>query len=267
MEGDAGIEDIDGLTEVLEASGFVAAREDAEDLLARAAGDQRLLHELVARRLTGEPLAWITGSVSFCGIDISIDPGVYVPRWQTEPLAHRAVAHLPADGTAIDVCTGSGAIAKVLMAARPSARVLATEIDAVAVACARRNGIDVYHGDLFAPLPKDVEGRVDVVVAVVPYVPTAALRLLPSDTFRFESPRAYDGGADGLAVLRRVVAGSTDLLRQGGHLLLEVGGDEADALGPSLRASGLHAVEVLRDEEDDVRGIDARWDRTSYRQD
>jgi release factor glutamine methyltransferase len=267
MPAGPGFHDLETLTETLEAAGFVAAREDAEDLIASAGGDEALLHELVARRLTGEPLAWITGSVSFCGIAIRIDPGVYVPRWQTEPLARRAVLHLPRDGIAIDVCTGSGAVAKVLTTARPMARVVATEISDAAVACARRNGIEVYRGDLFAPLPDGLPGRADVVVAVVPYVPTSALALLPSDIFRFESPLAYDGGADGLAVLRRVVAGSTAFLRQGGHLVLELGGEEVEALGHSLGESGFCAIETLRDEEDDVRGVVATFAGRSSRED
>ena len=99
--------------------------------------NMKLLSELLARRLTGEPLAWITGSVTFCGLTLRIDPGVYVPRWHTELLARRAVKRLPQDGTAIDLCTGAGAIAATLVAHRPEARVLATEVDPWAVACAR----------------------------------------------------------------------------------------------------------------------------------
>ena len=106
-------------------AGFVAAEEEAAELLA-APGD---LEAMVARRLTGEPLAWITGTAPFCGLWIRVDPGVYVPRWQTEALAWRAVERLPTDGVAIDLCTGSGAIAKVLMTHRPGARVVASDVD------------------------------------------------------------------------------------------------------------------------------------------
>jgi release factor glutamine methyltransferase len=172
------------LVALLSGAGFVAAEEEADELLARAAGDAELLDSLVARRLTGEPLACITRYVSFCGLEIRVDPGVYVPRRQSEPLAHRAVERLPATGAAIDLCTGSGAIAKTLIASRPKARVLASDIDERAVACAAANGVEVYRGDLFAPLPRSLEGRVDVVVGVVPYVPTPALSLLPRDTLR-----------------------------------------------------------------------------------
>ena len=245
------------LAELLADAGFVAAADEAGELLARAGGDQELLDALVARRLTGEPLAWITGSVCFCGLEIAVDPGVYVPRWQTEALALRAVERLPANGAAVDVCTGAGAIAKTLMARRPQARVLATDLDERAVACARRNGVEAHRGDLLAPLPRALEGSVDVVVGVVPYVPTGDLRLLHRDALTFESTLSYDGGEDGTALLGRVVADSTRFLRHGGALLLELGGHQADALGDDLGRLGYVDVDVLRDEEADVRGIEA----------
>jgi release factor glutamine methyltransferase len=245
------------LAEVLADAGFVAAAEEADELLARAAGDRELLDALVARRLTGEPLAWITGSVSFCGLEIAVDPGVYVPRWQSEPLALRAAERLPPNGVGIDVCTGAGAIAKTLMARRPGARVVATDLDARAVACARRNGVDAHRGDLLEPLPRTLEGRVDVVVGVVPYVPTPDLPLLQRDTLTFEATLSYNGGEDGTALLRRVVADSPRLLRCGGAVLLELGGEQADALRDDLARLHYVDVGVLRDEDGDVRGIEA----------
>jgi release factor glutamine methyltransferase len=237
--------------------GFVAAEEEAEELVAAAGGDRAKLEAMLARRLTGEPLAWITGTVVFCGVELRVDPGVYVPRWQSEQLARRAVERLPADGTAIDLCTGSGAIARTLMAHRPGARVVATDVDERAVACAAANGVEVHRGDLFAPLPPGLEGRVDVVAGVVPYVPTPELPLLQRDTFTFESTLAYDGGPDGTELLRRAVAGSPRFLAPGGALLLELGGEEAGALAGDLARAGFVGVTVLVDEDGDVRGIEA----------
>jgi release factor glutamine methyltransferase len=251
-------DELAALTRVLSVAGFVAADEEAEELLACAGGDDRLLVSLVERRLAGEPLAWITGKTSFCDIEIRIDPGVYVPRWQSTPLVGRAVARLPENGVAVDLCTGAGAIARVLIARRPGARVVATEIDERAVACAMANGVDVYRGDLFAPLPVTFEGVVDVVVGVVPYVPTAALAWLPRDTLDYESRLSHDGGGDGTVVLRRVVGESPRFLRAGGTLLLELGAEEADLLADDLAAHGFRHVEVLRDDDGDVRGIEAR---------
>jgi release factor glutamine methyltransferase len=181
-----------------------------------------------------------------------VHPGVYVPRWQTELLARRALARLPADGVAVDLCTGSGALARVLRD-RP-ARVLATDVDPRAVACARANGVDARLGDLFAPLSL-APASVDLVAGVVPYVPTGELSLLQRDTFTFETPLAYDGGPDGCAFLRRAIAGAAAVLRPGGALLLELGGDQAALLADDLAAFA--DVVVLRDEDGDVRGVEA----------
>jgi len=245
------------LVALLSSAGFIAAEEEAHELLTCAGGDAGLLDSMVARRLTGEPLAWITGRVSFCGVAIRVEPGVYVPRWQSETLARRAVERLPANGTAIDLCTGSGAVAKVLITNQPGARVVASDIDERAVPCATANGVEVYCGDLFAPLPRTLEGCVDVVVGVVPYVPTPELPLLQRDTFAFESPLAYDGGPDGTEILRRVLAGSPRFLRRGGALLLELGGEQADALGDDLACLGYIDVGILVDEDGNVRGVEA----------
>jgi release factor glutamine methyltransferase len=249
--------DLDPLAGLLSEAGFVAAEEEARELSARAAGDPGLLEALIRRRLTGEPLAWITGHASFCGVEILVDPGVYVPRWQSEPLARRAVERLPATGTAIDLCTGSGAIAKVLSVERPEARVVATDLDGQAVACAAANGVAVFRGDLFDPLPSSLQGCVDVVVSVVPYVPTPALAFLPHDTLAFESPLTYDGGPDGTAILHRVVIGARRFLRPGGALLLELGGEQAGQLAHDLDRLGYADVVVLSDGDGDVRGIEA----------
>jgi len=248
--------DLRSLASLLTGAGFVAGREEAEELLACAAGNNRLLDSLVRRRLSGEPLAWITGSVTFCDSEIRVDPGVYVPRWQSEPLARRAVERLPASGAAIDLCTGAGAIAKTLRKERPGAQVVASDISELAVACAAANGVEVYRGDLFSPLPSKLEGSVDVVVGAVPYVPTLALALLPHGTLAFESPLSYDGGIDGTEILRRVLTDSPRFLRRGGALLLELGGEQADLLGDDLARLGYVDVIVLVDEDDDVRGIE-----------
>jgi len=211
----------------------------------------------VARRLTGEPLAWITGGTDFCGLRVCVHPGVYVPRSHSEGLARLAAQRLRAGGLAIDLCTGSGAIARVLADAHPSARVLATDVDERAVACARINRVEALHGDLFAPLPAELEARADVVVAVVPYVPTPDLALLQRDTLTFESAVGYDGGPDGLAVLRRVVAEAPRWLRPGGTLLLELGGGQGEALHDDLARQGFATITTLTDENGDERGLEA----------
>jgi release factor glutamine methyltransferase len=242
----------------LATGGCVAAEEEADELLWAAGDDDRQLETMVGRRLAGEPLAWVTGRVTFCGLCVRVDPGVYVPRWQTEPLARRAAALLPEAGLAADVCTGSGAVAMVMARTRPEARVIATDRDPRAVACAVANGVDAMEGDLLASLPPTLAGRVDVVTGVVPYVPTGELSLLPRDTLAYEAALAYDGGPDGTSVLRRAVTEACRALRPDGALLLELGGAQAELLGSDLSRHGFAASEVLTDDDGDVRGVVAR---------
>jgi release factor glutamine methyltransferase len=218
--------DLSEATRRLSLAGCVAAEDEARELAATASGDASHLASLVERRTTGEPLAWITGTTTFCGCTIGIDPGVYVPRWQSEPLAERAAAVLPEHGRAIDLGTGSGALACVLHARKPRA----------------------------SPAWR---GTLDVVVAVLPYVPTHAIAYLPRDVRTFEPIASLDGGDDGLAVISRAARAARRWLRPGGHLLLEVGGDQPDELGPMLERYGYDGLRVLSDGEGDPRGVEA----------
>ncbi len=241
----------------LAAAGCVAAEEEAAALVA-GSGSEAELDALVTRRTGGEPLAWVVGHVDFCGARVAVTPGVYVPRWQTEPLARRAATLLPEHGTAVDLCTGAGAIACVLLDAVPSATVVATDIDPLAVACARRNGIDALVGDLAGPLPAALAGTVDIMAAVVPYVPADELRFLPRDVLTYEPHRALNGGASGLEVLSTVVICSTRWLRPGGWLLLELGGDQAAVVAAQMDTAGFGEIDILRDDDGQDRGIAGR---------
>jgi release factor glutamine methyltransferase len=247
----------------LGAAGCVAPAEEAEQLLRAARASVSELDAWVARRQRGEPLAWITGSIEFCGIRLRVDRNVYVPRPQTEVLARRAAALLPDDGLAVDLCTGSGAVAAVLQSAHPVATVLATDCDERAIACARSNGVTALVGDLDEPLPSALGGRVDVMVAVVPYVPTEELHLLPRDVVTYEPRHALDGGHRGTALLERVVELSVRWLRPGGRVLLELGGRQALELTTTMSAVGLSEVRVHRDLDGDDRAIEAWNSHTS----
>lgn len=239
-------------------AGCITAGHEADELMHAAGGDPERLRELVSRRTTGEPVAWLTGAVTFCGVSLFVAPGVYVPRRQTEPLARRAAALVPAAGVAVDLCTGSGALAAVMAAATPNAEVSATEIDPGAAQCARHNGVEVFDGWLDDPLPRGLERRVDVLTAVVPYVPTGSLRLLPRDVQAFEPGLALDGGVDGTLLLRGVAVRSLRWLRPGGWLLLELGGNQAEPMRQLLLELGFREVEVMTDEDGDPRGVCAR---------
>ena len=246
------------VTQLLTDAGCIAARQEADELMRAAAGNPDVLDDLVSRRTNGEPIAWLTGSVTFCDLRLFVAPGVYVPRGQTEPLARRAAMLLPPAGVAADLCTGVGAIAAVLAAAVPTARVLATELDELAAHCARRNGVEVFEGYLDDPLPRAFEHRIDVITAVVPYVPTGSLRLLPRDVQVFEPRLALDGGPDGTDLLGEVARRSAGWLRPGGWVLLELGGDQADPMERLLHDIGFQGVDVMADEDGDHRAICAR---------
>lgn len=241
----------------LAAAGCVAADEEADDLLA-GAPDAEALEQWLRRRARGEPLAWITGRLRFAGSDVVVDPGVYVPRIQSEELARRAAALLASSAPprrAADLCTGAGVIAHHLAGRVPAARVVGVDRDRRAVACARRNAVPTVLGDLGEPL---AGGAFAVVTAVAPYVPTGAMATLPADVVRYEPHRALDGGPDGLDVVRRVVADASRLLRPGGWLLVEVGGEQDAALAPSLAQAGFSEVTAWLDDDGDLRGVSAR---------
>ncbi|MDP9226450.1 MAG: peptide chain release factor N(5)-glutamine methyltransferase [Actinomycetota bacterium] len=242
----------------LEAGGCVAARAEADALLRASSEGAGPIDELLSRRLGGEPLAWITGWAPFCGLRVRVHRGVFVPRPHTQAMARRAVSLLPAAGTAVDLCTGSGAVAAVLGAAHPRATVVATDIDPVAVACARGNGVRALVGDLDEPLSQSLHGRVDLVTAVVPYVPTEELHLLPRDVLANEPRGALDGGSRGTTVLVRAAQAAARWLRPGGSVLLELGGDQAEELATTLVDLGLSRIRVHRDGSGQDRAIEAR---------
>ena len=151
-----------------------------------------------------------------------------------------------------------GAVAAVMRAAHPDAEVVATDVDPAAVGCARRNGIQAFEGDLDEPLPRSLRGQVDVVTAVVPYVPTEELHLLPRDVIANEPRRALDGGPGGTAVLIRAVVAAGRLLSPDGTVLLELGGDQADEVASALAGAGLGRICVHRDGDGRDRAIEAR---------
>lgn len=241
----------------LESAGCVAADDEAEQIVGRAV-DRATVAAWLERRSRGEPLAWILGTMDFCGRELTVAPGVYVPRTQTEELARRAARMLPEGGHSADLCCGSGAVAAHLLAEVPGASVVGTDVDRRAAACARRNGVPTVVCDVAAGLRS---GRFDLVTAVAPYVPSGSIQYLPSDVQRFEPARALDGGPDGLDVVLRVVGAAGRLLRPGGRLVLELGGDQDVALAGSLAGAGLAQVAAWRDEDGDLRGLEAR--RTS----
>jgi release factor glutamine methyltransferase len=226
------------VVDLLRAAGCVFAEEEARMLLSAASGPAEL-RDMVDRRAAGLPLEHVVGWAEFASLRIAVDPGVFVPRRRTEFLVREAVALGRAGAVVVDLCCGSGAVGAALAAALDGVELHAADLDPAAVRCARRNlapvGGHVYEGDLFAALPARLRGRVDVLAANVPYVPTDSLGLLPAEARDHEARIALDGGADGLDVLRRVAAEARDWLAPGGALLVETSERQAP-----------HAVEIVR---------------------
>lgn len=221
----------------------------------------------VRRRSLGTPLAWVTGHSSFGGLDVRVAPGVYPPRPWSAELALIAASHLPGSASnrsprMLDLCTGCGAVAALVAQRRPAAFVLGTDVDPTAAACARSNGVVTVVGDLDAPIAADA--RFDVLTAVAPYVPSAALTSgggVASDVTAFEPTAALDGGLDGLDVLRRVVSVAALRLVPGGWLVVEVGGEQDRALTAALVEAGFVEATPWHDADGDLLGVAARRGR------
>ncbi len=169
------------------------------------------LAALTERRVAGEPLEYVLGWAEFRGLRLVVAPGVFVPRTRTGFLVEEALAVCPRPAVVVDLCCGNGAIGAAIAAAAPGVPTLhGVDVDPAAVACARQNlaayaGV-AHVGDLFDPLPSSLRGRVDLLVANTPYVPTDAIAMMPPEAREHEARAALDGGPDGLALLRRVAA-------------------------------------------------------------
>ena len=206
-----------------------------------AAGTPAELGLMVTRRAAGEPLEQVVCWAEFCGLRISVAAGVFVPRRRTEFLVRQAVALARPGAVIVDLCCGAGAIGAALAAGVERAEVHAADVDPAAVRCARQNlpASRVYAGDLYEPLPAALRGRIQVLTANVPYVPTGEIGYLPPEAREHEPPAALDGGPDGLDVLRRVAAGSAGWLAPGGHLLIETSERQAAVARAAFAACGL----------------------------
>ncbi|MFC7614676.1 putative protein N(5)-glutamine methyltransferase [Actinokineospora soli] len=226
----------------LRAAGCVFAEEEAELLLAAADPGGA-----IDRRVAGEPLEHVLGWAGFAGLRVAVDPGVFVPRRKTEALVRAAVER--GGRVVVDLCCGTGAVGMAIEAALGPVELVAADIDLAAVRCARRNlGDRVLLGDLYAPLPDTLRGRVDLLVVNAPYVPTGAIGLMPPEARDHEPRTALDGGADGLDVHRAVAAGAPDWLAPGGCLLIETHDSQADTAAALFRAAGLTA-QIRRDDD------------------
>lgn len=227
-------------TATLARAGIDSARTDAELLAAHLAGTDRgrlalldapdaeffnRFDQAVAARAQRIPLQHITGIAPFGPVQLHVGPGVFTPRPETEALLEWALAQsLPHDAVILDLCTGSGALAIALASQWPQARVIAVDDDAIALDYARRNAVDttvrLVCGDVTdVDLLPELRGRVDLVVANPPYLPTGAT--LEPEVARHDPSHALFGGADGMSVIEPLVIRAADWLKPGGLLAVE----------------------------------------------
>ncbi len=242
------------LVDALRAAGCVFAEDEAR-LLTETAASPTHLAALVAQRVKGLPLEHVLGWAEFYGRRVLLDPGVFIPRRRTEALVAEAVrlGHRSQPPLlVVDLCCGSGAVGAALASALPQVTLHAADLDPVAVACARRNveplGGRVHEGDLFEPLPGGLRGRVDLLAANVPYVPTGEVALMPREARDHEARLALDGGTDGLDVLRRVSSAASEWLAPGGSLLVETSERQAPEAVATFAGDGLAARVVVEED-------------------
>lgn len=214
---------------------------------------------MVRDRISGRPLEHVLGWAEFRGLRIWVDDGVFVPRRRTGLLVDATLARIRSDSAVVELCCGAAAVGTALLTEAPEAIELwASDIDPSAIVSARRNleplGGHVVLGDLFDGLPTALQRRIDVVVANAPYVPTAAIELMPLEARAHEPAAALDGGTDGLDVQRRIISAAGRWLAPQGALVIETSERQADATAELMRAGGL-APTVLRDEELDATAV------------
>ena len=230
------------------------------DVIAEA--DAQNIAALVARRAAGEPLAYLQGDQEFFGLNLRVTPDVLIPRPDTETLVNWALDLLPPDRPArvADLGTGSGAIALAIASQRPLAQVMAVDVSEAALSVARSNAqllglgrVRFAAGSWLAPLA----GRgFDLIVSNPPYIAEGDGHL---PALRFEPISALTAGPDGLADLRQIIAQAGGHIHGNGHLLLEHGYDQAEAVADLLRAAGFSDVSTRFDFGGQPRCTGGRW--------
>jgi release factor glutamine methyltransferase len=221
---------------------------------ALADADAAAFEALLARRIAGEPVAYLVGHRGFWTLDLQVSPATLIPRPETERLVELALERLPADRPLriADLGTGTGAIALSLASERPQAQVVATDSSADALAVAHANGVsnaianvEFRHGSWWAPLQGE---RFHLVASNPPYIADGDAHLAQGD-LRFEPPTALSSGADGLEAIREIVGDASTHLMPGGWLLLEHGWDQGAAIRVLMTAAGFVDVATETDLE------------------
>ncbi|MBR6538058.1 MAG: peptide chain release factor N(5)-glutamine methyltransferase [Lachnospiraceae bacterium] len=266
----------DGVRQLTDA-GFPEARTDVRVLLFHACGldfmsflrdgelqvpaeQERRFAEMLSRRMEHVPVQYITGEQDFCGLSFSVQPGVLIPRPETELLAE-AVFTDAKGKRVLDMCTGSGCIAVTVAKLGAPAFTAASDYSEEALCVAKKNAellnadVTFFQGDLF----ENVEGAYDIIVSNPPYIKSKVIEELMPEVKEFEPRMALDGTADGLLFYRRITAEAKRYLTPGGRLMFEIGHDQGDEVAGLLAAEGYGSVEVKKDYAGLDRMVFAVW--------
>jgi len=274
----------------LEGKGITSAKLNAERLLADVLGLARIelfcqhdrpvlgaelerYRELVRRRAGGEPLQQILGETEFYSRVFKVEPGVFIPRPETERLVEEASALLaPPDRrllapVAVEIGCGTGIIGVSLALEIPRLTVYATDINPAAIKLTAHNAhtlgaeprVHLFKGNRFDPVPSYLKGQVDLVVSNPPYVRAGDIPRLAAEVADHDPVEALDGGPDGLVFYRALASSVGHWLRPGGHVAVEIGDDQGQDVEDIFAASGLQDIRVIRDYADRDRVVTARW--------
>lgn len=237
----------------LRAAGCVFAEEEAQMMISEAKSETELA-SMIEKRNNGVPLEQILGWAEFCGHRVAIEPEVFIPRYKTEFLVSQAIALCKPDSIVLDLCCGSGALGLAIISSMPTIQLFASDVDPVAVHCARQNlapyGATVFEGDLFDPIPQNLKGKINILLANAPYVPTQAIDLMPREARLYESRVSLDGGMDGLDIHRRIAASATEWLTPGGYLLIETGKGQSSIARNFLNTYGMNSWIAYSEDHD-----------------
>ncbi|BBZ76950.1 release factor glutamine methyltransferase [Mycolicibacterium anyangense] len=269
---------IDSAAATLARAGIDSARTDAELLAAHVVGVERgrlvtidppgpdfyeHYDQVIARRSQRVPLQHLTGTAAFGSLQLRVGPGVFIPRPETEALLEWTLAQpLPAGPVIVDLCTGSGALAIAMAAARPDARVIAVDDDPTALEYARRNAdaapVELVSADVTVPeLLGELDGTVDLVVSNPPYIPAGAE--LEPEVAQHDPAHALFGGPDGMAVIGPIVGHAGRWLRPGGWLAIEHDDTTSQQTVETISRTGLFtAITARRDLAGRPRFVTAR---------
>jgi len=277
-------------SEYLDGKGVESAKLNAERLLADVLGLSRIelfyqhdrpvlgaeldnYRDLVRRRAQGEPLQQILGETEFYSRVFKVEPGVFIPRPETERLVEEAVALVaPPDRrllapVAVEIGCGTGIIGISLALDVPRLNVYATDVNPAAIQLTKHNAhtlgadprVHVLQGNRFDPLPDHLKGQVDLVVSNPPYIRAADIPGLAIEVSGHDPAEALDGGKDGLVFYRALASKLSDWLRPGGHVAVEIGDDQGQDVEDIFSASGLEEIRVIRDYADRDRVVTARY--------